>query len=101
LNIRSALIITIAAILFLIPAIALGQGTSKDDSDQELEFQIGDKIFVLEGVQKHRIGTVTGFTGTFYHVEGLPHEYMGSEYYSASELARAKPPVDLIPSLVV
>ena len=87
-KIRSALIIAITAILFLVPAMALGQGTANDDSDQVQELQIGDKVYVLDGVHKNRVGTISQFTGSMYQVDGLPHNYMGEQYFTPSQLER-------------
>ena len=86
-KIRSALIITITAILFLVPAMALGQRPA-NDSDQVQELQIGDKVYVLEGVHKNRVGTISQFTGSMYQVDGLPHNYMGQQYFTPSQLER-------------
>jgi len=85
LKIRSALIITITAILFLVPAMALG---FNDDSDHVQELQIGDKVYVLDGVHKNRVGTISQFTGSMYQVDGLPHNYMGQQYFIPSQLER-------------
>ena len=89
-KIRSALILGITAILFLIPAMALGQGPANDDSDQVQvqELQIGDKVYVLDGVHKNRVGTISQFTGSMYQVDGLPHNYVGEQYFTPSQLER-------------
>ena len=96
-KIRSALIIAITAILFLVPAMALGQGTANgainpSDLTEERPFEIGDRMLILASEHKGRVGEISEIldysSGTMYVLDGLPHTYPPSDTFYAYDLER-------------
>ena len=100
-KIHLALIITIAAILFLIPAMAIGQGTVNDDSDlnpspltEDRPLEVGDRVRVLAGQHEGRTGVISKIldynSGMLYRIDGLPEDYSESSEYYANQLERVE-----------
>ena len=99
-KIRSALIITFTAILFLVPAMALGQGPANgalnpSDLTEERPFEIGDRVLILASEHKGRVGEISEIldysSGTMYVLDGLPHTYPPSDTFYTYDLERIEP----------
>ena len=84
----------IGLLLIVIPATALGQDTTSDDSDQG--FQVGDQVRIIIDVRRGEVGSITEIVNdssgvTYYIVPKIPYEYEAKEMFVASDLEKVYP----------